>query len=285
MCVSDGDHACLAQPPPPRRCWRPHPPPLDCAAPFGLSVGGRVFGLVAHTFSTRLCSCQLDCDLATRPVFSSRNCMGERLGNFAGNFDRPNLRLQVLPKPDKDKDHVDAMGRLILQRGWARVCGIIYCLARKETESVAQRLRDEHGIEAGAYHAYMSDEERQRTHSRWREGRLPLVVATIAFGLGINHPQCRYVLHATMSKGLVCSCAAERVPTEKADGVVRAGLLLAGGRPGRARRPARVLRHFCARCRPVVHVFASWAVLAEIYLCNVCSCQEIPLRPLRRPFD
>lgn len=80
--------------------------------------------------------------------------------------------------------------------------GIVYCLTRKETEQVTSELQ-KNGVRAAGYHAYMDN--KQQTHHAWVHNRLQVVVATIAFGLGINKPDVRFVIHYTLSK-VRCSC-------------------------------------------------------------------------------
>lgn len=75
--------------------------------------------------------------------------------------------------------------------------GIVYCLTRNETEQVAAGLR-KNGIRAACYHANVEDKE--QTHRDWVQNRLEVVVATVAFGLGINKPDVRFVIHYTLSK-------------------------------------------------------------------------------------
>lgn len=79
--------------------------------------------------------------------------------------------------------------------------GIIYTLSRKSTESVSQFLQSK-GIEARAYHAGLSTEEKNRTYKAFVEDRVEIVVATIAFGMGIDKSNIRFVVHMTMPKTL-----------------------------------------------------------------------------------
>jgi len=79
--------------------------------------------------------------------------------------------------------------------------GIVYCLSRKETEQVAQYL-DENGVTASAYHADMDTFDRLAVHDQWLDGSVQVVVATIAFGMGISKPDVRFIIHHTMSKSM-----------------------------------------------------------------------------------
>ena len=122
---------------------------------------------------------------------------------FVGDFDRPNLQLRVIFKNENEKTHIDSIGELIKVEHPGQV-GIVYCLSRKDTETTAEQLRANHGIQAQAFHANMDDASLRSVHDAWRVGRLKVVCATIAFGMGINTHSCRFVIHSTMSKGLDC---------------------------------------------------------------------------------
>ncbi|KAG6820211.1 hypothetical protein H0H93_003865 [Arthromyces matolae] len=82
--------------------------------------------------------------------------------------------------------------------------GIIYCLSKKDTETVAQGLKDlsEGKIKTGVYHGDRPDHEKETLHHAWRRGTIKVVCATIAFGLGIDKGDVRFVLHHSISKSL-----------------------------------------------------------------------------------
>lgn len=79
--------------------------------------------------------------------------------------------------------------------------GIIYALSIKDVEELALGLR-ERNLNAGWYHASMSPELRSKAHTKWLEGRLQVIVATTAFGLGIDKPDVRFVIHHSLSKSV-----------------------------------------------------------------------------------
>jgi ATP-dependent DNA helicase RecQ len=112
------------------------------------------------------------------------------------SFDRPNIRYQI-----QLKDSPTAQLLKFLKTYHPDDSGIVYCLSRKKTETVAQLLCKS-GRNALAYHAGLSQEERRRTQMRFlREDRL-IIVATIAFGMGIDKPDVRFVAHLDLPKSI-----------------------------------------------------------------------------------
>ncbi len=109
---------------------------------------------------------------------------------FVAGFDRPNLRFHV-KRVEGEEDKVDAIVAL-LKKGLRR--GIIYAATRKNVDAVTSTLRS-HGYKAGGYHAGMEMEARKNVQDLFMEGTLPLVVATNAFGMGIDKADLRFVVH------------------------------------------------------------------------------------------
>ena len=119
-----------------------------------------------------------------------------RAEEFVSSFNRPNLYYEVRPKTKNvDKDII----RFIMQNKGKS--GIIYCLSRKKVEQLADILRA-NDIKASAYHAGMDTEERNRTQDDFIMERVDVIVATIAFGMGIDKPDVRYVIHYDIPKSL-----------------------------------------------------------------------------------
>ncbi|KAJ8118736.1 hypothetical protein OPT61_g332 [Boeremia exigua] len=116
---------------------------------------------------------------------------------FSQSFNRPNLSYEVLPK---GKGMVNTFADLIKER-YPRKSGIIYCLSRKNCEDVAKKLTDL-GVRAFHYHAGMGADERSEVQKRWQSNQYHVIVATIAFGMGIDKADVRYVIHHTMPKSL-----------------------------------------------------------------------------------
>ncbi|XP_059485307.1 ATP-dependent DNA helicase Q1-like [Neocloeon triangulifer] len=115
-------------------------------------------------------------------------------------FNRPNLYYEVRHKTSVLKDWLEEVVEL-LKGEFKGQSGIIYALSIKDTEELASGLR-ERGIKAGWYHASMSPELRSKAHTQWLDGKLQVVVATTAFGLGIDKPDVRFVLHHSLSKSI-----------------------------------------------------------------------------------
>ena len=116
---------------------------------------------------------------------------------FSQSFNRPNLSYEVLPK---SKGIINSIADLIKER-YTGKSGIIYCLSRKSCEQVAQKL-SETGIRAYHYHAGMESPERSDVQRKWQKNEYHVIVATIAFGMGIDKADVRYVIHHSLPKSL-----------------------------------------------------------------------------------
>ena len=80
--------------------------------------------------------------------------------------------------------------------------GIIYCVSRKDCERLAENLRRNHGVKCDFYHADLSYNKRSEVQRRWMENEIQVIVATIAFGMGINKRDVRFVIHYQAPKSL-----------------------------------------------------------------------------------
>jgi len=114
---------------------------------------------------------------------------------LVGSFDRPNLVYRVIPRVDKQQQVREILTR---HKGEAV---IIYCISRRDTEALAGYLQ-EHQIKAQAYHAGMAPDLRRLTQDDFAEERIDVVVATVAFGMGIDRSNVRCVIHAAMPKSI-----------------------------------------------------------------------------------
>ena len=114
---------------------------------------------------------------------------------FVSGFDRANLRYRVQPR----QAAWDALVNLLGERGGQSA--IVYCFSRKGTEEVAEGLTAA-GHPAVAYHAGLDAETRRVTQERFIDGQVPIVAATIAFGMGIDKPDIRLVVHYALPKSI-----------------------------------------------------------------------------------
>src|SRR5687767_8640237 len=114
---------------------------------------------------------------------------------LVGSFDRPNLVYRVLARSSLKAQILDVLER---HRGEA---GIIYCTSRREVEALAQWLQDT-GWRAKPYHAGLPDEERHRNQDAFLNEDIDLIVATVAFGMGIDRSDVRFVIHAGAPQSL-----------------------------------------------------------------------------------
>ncbi|MFG0329079.1 MAG: DNA helicase RecQ [Phycisphaerales bacterium] len=114
---------------------------------------------------------------------------------LVGSFDRPNLTYRVRPRVDAPAQTLEIIRR------HENEAVIVYCLSRKETESLAEFLRA-NGVDAAPYHAGLSAERRRDTQDDFARERLNVVTATVAFGMGIDRSDVRCVIHTTMPKSI-----------------------------------------------------------------------------------
>ncbi len=112
-------------------------------------------------------------------------------------FARPNLKWWVIQSNKKDEKLLNAV-----HRAAGRGSGLIYGGTRRNCERLADLIHRKMGIETAAYHAGFESEERNRIQENWINGDIPLVVATNAFGMGIDKADCRYVIHYEMPYSL-----------------------------------------------------------------------------------
>ena len=122
---------------------------------------------------------------------------------FTSSFNRANLSYAVKPKKT-GKKFFEELAKTIktdFDNGREKASGVIYCLSRDECGRVAEGLKS-NGCSAGAYHAGLSHEERQNVQRSWHSNKIQVVCATIAFGMGIDKPDVRFVLHYSLPKSM-----------------------------------------------------------------------------------
>ncbi|KAE8354668.1 hypothetical protein BDV28DRAFT_130454 [Aspergillus coremiiformis] len=119
---------------------------------------------------------------------------------FTQSFNRPNLTYEVRQKT-KGNELLASIADTI-KSSHHNKSGIVYCLSRDTCQKVAKSLRDDYRIKAEHYHAGMKPNERADVQQRWQAGRCHVIVATIAFGMGIDKPDVRFVIHHSLPKSL-----------------------------------------------------------------------------------
>jgi ATP-dependent DNA helicase RecQ len=114
---------------------------------------------------------------------------------LVGNFDRANLTFRVVPRRDLVGQTLEVIER------HPNEAGIIYCIRRTDVDDLTQTLQ-KNGVQALPYHAGMTPEQRAATQEAFLSEQCDLIVATVAFGMGIDRSNIRYVLHAAMPKSI-----------------------------------------------------------------------------------
>lgn len=125
----------------------------------------------------------------------ARSLKMDKPARFVAGFDRPNFFLEVVGRTDTEQQVLEFV------REHPGQAGIVYCLSRKSVDSLAGLLAGS-GIKALPYHAGLDDETRRDNQNAFIQGTTDVIVATIAFGMGIDKPDIRYVLHAELPQDL-----------------------------------------------------------------------------------
>jgi len=123
---------------------------------------------------------------------------------FRCSFNRTNLNYSVLEKTGTVKNHLQEMSDII-KKQFAGASGIVYCFSKRETEETAMYL-EQQGIHAAAYHASMSTGNKNKVHHNWVLNSIKVICATSAFGMGIDKPDVRFVIHRTLPKSMEAYC-------------------------------------------------------------------------------
>ncbi|KAI8366769.1 P-loop containing nucleoside triphosphate hydrolase protein [Radiomyces spectabilis] len=133
-------------------------------------------------------------EVVQKDVMHNLNIVGCKI--FKQSFNRKNLIWEVIPKPSKANICADIYS--YIHQHHANQSGIIYCISRRLCEETADKLRTEFGLSAKHYHAAMSPADRLKVQQEWQSGHVQVIVATVAFGMGIDKPDVRFVIHYSM---------------------------------------------------------------------------------------
>lgn len=141
--------------------------------------------------------------LRLTPPTDGRAAVPHGTVKFTSPLYRKNLHYKVVSKPSSSAQVVRDMVRYILENHRDET-GIIYCLSRADSERVASDLDSESRgqIKTGVYHAEINDKAKEELHDSWRLGRVKVICATVAFGLGIDKKDVRFVIHHSISKSV-----------------------------------------------------------------------------------
>ncbi|XP_031738250.1 mediator of RNA polymerase II transcription subunit 34 isoform X2 [Cucumis sativus] len=192
---------------------------------------------------------------------------------FVSTVNRPNLFYMVREKSSVSKVVIDQIAEFIQESYPNNESGIIYCFSRKECEQVAKELRLR-GISADHYHADMDSVAREKVHMRWSNSRLQVIVGTVAFGMGINKPDVRFVIHHSLSKSM--ETYYQESGRAGRDGLPSECLLYyrPGDVPRQSRRQCRrsvFFRHFAEPLKDCNGMCDLCAVASEVKEVDVCS--------------
>ncbi|KAF5309315.1 hypothetical protein D9611_014398 [Ephemerocybe angulata] len=137
------------------------------------------------------------------PIVGGENANTEGTVYFTAPLYRKNLHYKVLTKPSGKDAVYKSIVEWILKHH-PNESGIIYCFSRKDSQVCAEKIQElsNRKIRTGTYHAEVGLDEKHRIHEGWRNGNVHVVCATIAFGLGIDKGDVRFVIHHTISKSL-----------------------------------------------------------------------------------
>ena len=183
----------------------------------------------------------------------------ERAGRHSTGFDRSNIRYTVLEKHKP----FEQLLRFLAAR--AEQAGIVYALSRKRVDEIAARLREQ-GIKADAYHAGLPAAQRRSVQDAFLRDEIDVVVATVAFGMGIDKPNVRFVVHYDMPKNI--EGYYQETGRAGRDGLVSEALLLYGAQDvGTARRLIEMSDNE-AQKRIELHKLNAMVGLAESLTCR-----------------
>ncbi len=183
----------------------------------------------------------------------------QKAERFVSSFDRPNIRYLVAAKRQPLQQILQFL------TDWKNDSGIIYCLSRKRVEEVTVNLQ-RHGVRAAAYHAGLPSKTREKVQDDFLRDRVRVIVATIAFGMGVDKPNVRFVIHHDIPKSI--ESYYQETGRAGRDGLESEALLLYGsGDTNLVRRLIENVENIDQR-RIEVHKLNSMVALSEALTCR-----------------
>ena len=113
---------------------------------------------------------------------------------FVSSYNRKNLYIEIR---QKTKGYIDDIAKFIKEK-FPKESGLIYCSTKKNCELMAKELKAKHKIKCDYYHASINEQKKSRVHEKWKNNQIQVIVATVAFGMGINKSDVRFVIHNSM---------------------------------------------------------------------------------------
>lgn len=181
---------------------------------------------------------------------------------FVAGFDRPNLFLEVVPKEGPLKQTLEFVGQFEGEPG------IVYCSTRKGVEEVAAELQAR-GIPSAPYHAGLPDKLREANQNAFINDQIRVMVATVAFGMGINKPDIRFIVHYDLPKNI--ESYYQQIGRAGRDGLKAHCLLLFGY------GDLRTIRYFIGRMGDQEARVASIHLNAMVGYAEAAVCRRVPL--------
>ncbi len=190
-------------------------------------------------------------------------CLGfDDSGEFVASFNRENLFIRVVPREEPLRQSIGFL------RAFPNESGIIYCATRKRVDDLCAALQSA-GFSACSYHAGLSETERERNQERFIRDEVPIIVATIAFGMGIDKSNVRFILHCDLPQNI--ESYYQQIGRAGRDGMRAECLLLF------SYADIQKIRSFIAKKEGLDQRAASLQLKAMVQFAEADGCRRVPL--------